>query len=72
MSSSESPYIPIYNCLCCGTLMFTELWSFEICNVCWWQDDLGADASLDDFSGANNCTLGEARKKWQETNRKIR
>jgi len=52
--------------------MFTELWSFEICNVCWWQDDLGADASLDEFSGANNCTLGEARKKWQETNRKIR
>jgi hypothetical protein len=72
MCSSESPYIPIYNCLCCETLMFAELWSFDICTVCGWQDDTGPDPSLDEISGANDCTLREARKKWQETHRRIR
>ncbi|MBP6350406.1 MAG: hypothetical protein KA392_12760 [Candidatus Obscuribacter sp.] len=52
--------------------MFAELWSFDICTVCGWQDDTGPDPSLDEISGANDCTLREARKKWQETHRRIR
>lgn len=43
--------------------MFTELYSDEICDLCGWHDDLPPSASPEDLSGANHCTLGEARKK---------
>ncbi len=45
MIQSELIETPRCKCLCCETFMFVEFQSFEICNVCWWQDDLGASSS---------------------------
>jgi len=48
---------------CCGTSTELEPHSFEICDVCWWQDDGqdDVDAHLE-YGGPNKTTLWEARR----------
>jgi hypothetical protein len=50
-----------YYCLCCGykTLNDEPPGSFEICSVCWWEDDL-ADG------GANRVSLKKAKENFKK------
>jgi len=43
-------------------------WSFEICEVCWWQDDGQNDENADEqWGGANkNLSLTEARVNFRK------
>lgn len=49
-------------CPCCGYLTIEERGNFEICKVCFWEDD-GSDAAAR-FSGPNRMTLQEARESF--------
>lgn len=46
-------------CPCCGYRSLRERGSYEICRVCFWEDD--GTTELDLVSGPNHMTLREAR-----------
>ncbi len=55
-----------YPCPCCGYLTFDEkpCGTFEICPVCYWEDD---NVQKDDPSysgGANGISLNEAKESF--------
>ena len=58
-----------YYCLCCGYATLEEeagSGSYEICQVCDWEDD-NVQAKDPDFSGgANEPSLNEAKKNFKE------
>ncbi len=57
-----------YPCPCCGYLTRSELdfGTFEICSVCWWEDD-NVQAEDPDFEGgANDISLNQARFNFEK------
>lgn len=50
-------------CPCCGYRTLTERGAFEICCVCFWEDD--GTTAPDRVSGPNHMTLREARLNVQ-------
>ncbi len=68
-----APVFPrYYTCPCCGYPMLSERVAFEICLLCWWEDDgldddeQGYPGDLDRVSGPNHMTLREARMNFEE------
>ena len=62
---------PYYTCPCCGYPMLSSRGDFEICLLCWWEDDglddeQGYPGDLDRESGPNHMTLREARRNFEE------
>lgn len=58
-------------CPCCGYPLLNERAAFEICPLCWWEDDGLDDADgdpgdLDRISGPNHETLRQAREHFEE------
>ncbi|MGD0900120.1 MAG: CPCC family cysteine-rich protein [Thermoguttaceae bacterium] len=52
----------LYPCPCCGYLTLEELpGSFEICPICFWEDDIVQLAFPDLAGGANECSLIEGQ-----------
>ena len=49
-------------CLCCGYLTIQQRGGYEICPVCFWEDD--GSQELDQTSGPNHMTLREARENF--------
>jgi hypothetical protein len=47
-------------CPCCGYHSLFERNAYEICGVCFWEDD--GTSELDAISGPNHMTLSEARE----------
>ncbi len=56
----------MYTCLCCGLKTLTEQppGSFEICPVCFWEDDAAQASNPSLAGGANKVSLSEARKNF--------
>ena len=56
----------IFNCPCCGFPTLTELGVYEICSVCWWEDDGQSDHNADSVMGGPNgsYSLNEARRNF--------
>jgi hypothetical protein len=54
-------------CLCCGSRTLTTPGDFELCPVCWWQDDGQDDVDADVVRGGPNGTLSltAARANFQ-------
>lgn len=52
----------LYACPCCGYATLSEPAEYEICEICFWEDD-GQDDPLDrePFFGPNGVSLAEAR-----------
>ncbi|MGB9415594.1 MAG: CPCC family cysteine-rich protein [Acidobacteriaceae bacterium] len=44
-------------CLCCGCRTLTVPGVFELCPVCWWQDDGQDEADADVVRGGPNGVL---------------
>lgn len=44
-------------CLCCGNRTLTAPGVFELCPVCWWQDDGQDEADADVVRGGANGLL---------------
>jgi cysteine-rich CPCC protein len=56
-----------YACLCCGYLTLGEEppGTYEICPVCWWEDDMVQGKDADYTGGANRVSLREARASFR-------
>ncbi|HFX6473976.1 TPA: CPCC family cysteine-rich protein [Acinetobacter baumannii] len=56
-----------YPCPCCGYLTFDDLpyGSFEICAVCFWEDDNVQNEDSDYMGGANGISLNMAKQNFQ-------
>jgi len=55
-----------YTCPCCQNLTLTEEppGTFEICPVCFWEDDEIQNKNLDYEGGANAISLRVARRNY--------
>lgn len=53
---------PVFACPCCGYLTLPTRGDWEICPVCFWEDDPGTDA--DGWSGANSISLFQAQENF--------
>lgn len=53
-------------CPCCQHVTLTERAGFEICRVCFWEDD-GNRRFLDVVSTVNRMTLAEGRRNYAAT-----
>jgi len=55
---------PLEICPCCEYRTLNSRGDYEICRLCNWEDN-GAD-QLEQYSGPNHMTLGEAKKQFSE------
>ncbi|MGL5487706.1 MAG: CPCC family cysteine-rich protein, partial [Shewanella sp.] len=55
-------------CACCGCKTLSERGGFEICAVCFWEDDGQDDDDADEVLGGPNGDLNliQARANFQE------
>ncbi|WP_442894120.1 CPCC family cysteine-rich protein [Bradyrhizobium sp. AZCC 1721] len=55
------PPSPLFPCPCCGFPTLSERSAWEICCVCWWEDDGQGDVSVmrfgEDRTGATRSPL---------------
>jgi hypothetical protein len=52
-------------CPCCGNLTLETARSWEICPVCWWEDDPVQFDDPDWQGGANGPSLNEAKEFYR-------
>lgn len=52
-----------YGCPCCGYLTLSERGGYEICPVCFWEDDGQDDHDADDIRGGPNYELSLTRAR---------
>jgi len=52
-------------CKCCGynTISPSQI-SFEICEICFWQNDAFQNENPNDSGGPNSISLNQARKNF--------
>ena len=57
-----------YRCPCCGYRTLDERGSFEICPVCFWEDDGEDDSDADTIRGGPNGSLSltQARQNFRD------
>lgn len=52
-------------CQCCGyNIISSPPISFEICEICFWQNDAFQNENPNDSGGPNNISLIQARKNF--------
>lgn len=54
-----------HKCPICGAYEFPYEHSFDICEVCGWEDDLYINDDGEEDTGANRCTPRVARMLWK-------
>ncbi|MFT9821054.1 CPCC family cysteine-rich protein [Lysinibacillus sp. NPDC056185] len=61
-----------FKCHCCGYLTLESRGEYDVCPVCFWEDDGKSEASQDNYSYANASTLRNYREsKLKEINTNI-
>jgi hypothetical protein len=65
--SREPEKVPSYRCPCCRSLTLHGRGGFEICPVCWWEDDGQDDHDARVVRGGPNggISLAEARDNYR-------
>jgi hypothetical protein len=53
-------------CPCCGNRTLGEEGSYDICPVCFWEDDKAMYRDPDLADGANKVSLNEARENYKK------
>jgi hypothetical protein len=58
----------LYRCPCCGCRTLAERGGYEICPVCFWEDDGQDDHDADEVRGGPNSDLSltRARQNYRE------
>ncbi|WP_369265271.1 CPCC family cysteine-rich protein [Streptomyces sp. R35] len=66
MNITGAPEAGPYQCPCCGYLTLRERGGFEICDVCFWEDDGQDDHDADVVRGGPNgsLSLNQARGNY--------
>lgn len=59
------------SCPVCGYLTLNQRNSFDICAICFWEDDGIDDFEVNEDSGPNHMSLKEGREIFQEAKRKL-
>jgi Cysteine-rich CPCC len=61
-------------CPCCGYPTLGSWSEFEICQICWWEDDGQGDRTADQVAGGPNgsYSLTEARGNFEDDGDKYR
>ncbi|KAA3635015.1 MAG: hypothetical protein DWP97_05670 [Calditrichaeota bacterium] len=54
MKMKESRIQRLYTCPCCGFPTLEERIVWDICSLCWWEDDGQDDNDADDVRGGPN------------------
>jgi hypothetical protein len=59
--------MPEHLCPCCGYRTLSERASYEICPICFWEDDGQGDANADEVWGGPNkdLSLTAARQNFE-------
>lgn len=53
-------------CPCCDYFTFTEKFSYDICPICFWEED-GLDIdNIEQHSGPNHLSIKEARLNFKK------
>ena len=65
--SREHEAVPTYRCPCCRSLTLHGRGGFEMCPVCWWEDDGQDDHDAPVVRGGPNgrISLAEARENYR-------
>jgi len=60
--------VPTYRCPCCRSLTLYGRAGYEICPVCYWEDDGQDDHDADEVRGGPNANLSltQARVNFRE------
>lgn len=68
LAARDTPIGRRYACPCCGYLTLSEAptGTFDICEVCFWEDAGVQFHDLDDAGGANAVSLNQARQNFRE------
>jgi hypothetical protein len=62
----EQAFNGLYVCPCCGYATLSEPSCYEICELCFWEDDGQDDPQAGDFwGGPNHIALSEGRINFQ-------
>ena len=61
----ESAHLLKHTCPCCGYPTLEQRGAYEICTICWWEDDGTDEADLGRVSGPNHITLAEGRRNFE-------
>lgn len=61
MNNKSNSYI---QCYCCGYFTIKERGNYEICSVCFWEDDGGNKGRTKTYSGVNYMTLEVGRMNF--------
>lgn len=65
MKQRESTSTGRYACPCCGYATISEPAGYEICPICFWEDDGQDDPQAEKcFGGPNHVSLLEARRNF--------
>ncbi|MFD3163381.1 CPCC family cysteine-rich protein [Herpetosiphon sp. NSE202] len=54
-----------YPCPCCGYKTVEDPGRYDLCEVCWWEDDEQQSDNPDLRGGANAESLNEARQNFK-------
>lgn len=55
----------LHPCPCCDFQTLEKRGSYDICRVCFWEDDGTTSSQAEHYSGVNRMTLHEARASYQ-------
>jgi len=57
-----------FSCPCCGYPTLAGRGTFEICEICWWEDDGQEDDHADEVAGGPNAgySLNDGRENFQQ------
>ena len=57
-----------YKCHCCGFYTFDKkpMGNYDICPVCFWEDDSFQSQNPDEEAGANHVSLNQARENYKK------
>ena len=58
-------------CPVCGEYIFEEFGDYDICDVCYWENDPVQHRAPDYRGGANKMSLNEARAAWKAKKPKV-
>ena len=54
------------HCPCCGYKTLGRRGDYEICPICFWEDDIGQEKDPGSIGGANKVSLREAQRNFMK------